>query len=176
MNLNKNKKEKWPKNLNITIEIDIEQKKYPILNYTYLFDYIKEIDITKEKIKLQLSSFELNYSTLTSKFEKDEEGIDQLEYLIKQQNSIEEIINTLKNELDSNLTFDNKLSLALSSKNPALSQIYSELKKVNSNYVTENSLLSNFLFNKLINNKLNAYSKDDLIQISNLDDSQKKQF
>lgn len=170
---NQNKKEKWPKDLNITLEIGIEEKKYSILNYTYLFDDIKEINTANEKVKLQLSSFELNYGTLSSKFEKDEEAIDELENLIKQQKTIEEVINILKIELDNNLTFDNKLSFALSSKNPALSQIYSELRKVNSHSVAENSVLSNFLFNKTIDNKLNSYSENDLIQISNLDDSQK---
>ncbi|MGY0408034.1 MAG: AAA domain-containing protein, partial [Polaribacter sp.] len=87
--------------------------------------------------------------------------------------SIEEVVNILKVNLDNSLTFDNKISFALSSKNPALSQIYSELRKVNSYSVTENSLLSNFLFNKPIYNKLNSFLENDLIQISNLDDSQK---
>lgn len=170
---NQNKKEKWPKDLNITLEIDIEGKKYSILNYTYLFDDIKEIDTANEKVKLQLLSFELNYGTLSSKFEKDEKAIDELENLIKQQKTLEEVINILRIELDNNLTFDNKLSFALSSKNPALSQIYSELRKVNSHSVANNSVLSNFLFNKTIDNQLNNYSENDLIQISNLDDSQK---
>lgn len=171
---NQNKKEKWPKDLNISIEVSIEENRYSFLNYTYLFDDIKGIDTTKEKIRLNLSSFELNYSTLTSKFEKDEAGIDELESLIKQQFSIEEVIKILQSELDSNLTFDNKLSFALSSKNPALSQIYSELRKVNNHSVNENSLLRDFLFNKPIDNTLNNYSENDLIQISNLDNSQKK--
>lgn len=170
---NHNKTQQWPKDLNISIEIGIEEKKYSILNYTYLFEDIREIDTSTEKVKLQLSSFELNYSTLTSKFEKNEEGIDELENLIKQQNSIEEVINILKVNLDNNLTFDNQISFALSSKNPALSQIYSELRKVNSYSATDDSLLSNFLFNKSIDNKLNSFSENDLIQISNLDDSQK---
>ena len=170
---NQNKSQKWPKNLNISIEVDIEEKKYSILNYTYLFDDIKSINTSTEKVKLQLFSFELNYSTLTSKFEKNEEGIDELENLIKQQKTIEEIINILKVNLDNNLTFDNKISFALSSKNPALSQIYSELRKVNSHSAKDSSLLSNFLFNKTIDNKLNSFSENDLIQISNLDDSQK---
>jgi superfamily I DNA and/or RNA helicase len=173
-NINRNSAiTRWPKDLNITLEIVIEEKKYSILNYTYLFDDIKEINTPTEKVKLQLSSFELNYGTLSSKFEKDEKGIDELENLIKQQNTIEEVIKILRIELDNNLTFDNKLSFALSSKNPALSQIYSELRKVNSHSVEENSVLSNFLFNKTIANQLNSYSENDLIQISNLDDSQK---
>lgn len=170
---NQNKKEKWPKDLNIALDVDIDGKKYPILNYTYLFDDVKDIDTLKEKVKLQLLSFEVNYSILTSKFEKNEAEIDELENLVKQQFSIEEVIKVLKNKLDTNLTFDNKLSFALSSKNPALNQIYSELRGVNSLSVSEKSLLSSFLFNKSIDNKLNNYSENDIIQISNLDDSQK---
>lgn len=170
---NQNKIEKWPKDLNISLEVEIEEYKYSILNFTYLFEDIKTINTSTEKVKLKLSSFELNYSVLTTKFEKDEEGIEELENLIKQQNTIGGVVNLLKVNLDNNLTFDNRISFALSSKNPALSQIYSELRKVNSYSVTESSLLSNFLFNKPIDNKLNSFSKQDLIQISNLDDSQK---
>ncbi|HTO15447.1 MAG TPA: AAA domain-containing protein [Edaphocola sp.] len=161
------------KDLNISLEIGIEEKKYSILNYTYLFEDIKDIDTSTEKVKLQLSSFELNYSSLTSKFEKNEEGIDELEDLIKQQNSIDEVVNILRANLGSKLTFDNKISFALSSKNPALSQIYSELRKLNSYSVQDNSLLSDFLFNKPIDNKMNDFKENDLIQISNLDNSQK---
>lgn len=168
----KNKKEKWPKDLNISLEIDIEEKKYSILNYTYLFDDIKEIDTSKEKVKLKLSSFELNYGTLT-KFEKNEEQIDELENLVKLQKTLEDVLNVFKEKLNGTIRFDNKLSFALSSKNPALSQIYSELRKVNSHSIKDESLLFNFLFNKPIDNNLNNYSDNDLIQISNLDDSQK---
>ena len=171
---NQTKSEKWPKDLNISIEIGIEAKKYAILNYTYLFDDIKSIDTATEKIELKLSSFELNYSILYSKFEKGEEAIDELENLVKEQKTIEGVINILKNNLDNNLTFDNKLSFALSSKNPALLQIYSELRKIYGNSVKDGSLLSAFLFNKPIDNKLNDFSENDLIQISNLDESQKK--
>ncbi|MBL0024311.1 MAG: hypothetical protein IPO98_04510 [Saprospiraceae bacterium] len=75
------------------------------------FDDIKEINTANEKVKLQLSNFELNYGTLSSKFEKDEKAIDELENLIKQQKTLEGVINILRIELDNNLTFDNKLSL-----------------------------------------------------------------
>ncbi|EKT4510757.1 AAA domain-containing protein [Flavobacterium psychrophilum] len=174
LNINRNSAiTRWPKDLNITLEIGIEEKKYSILNYTYLFDDIKDINTSTEKVKLQLSSFELNYGTLSSKFEKDEKAIDELENLIKQQKTLEGVINILRIELDNNFTFDNKMSFALSSKNPALSQIYSELRKINNHSVADNSVLSNFLFNKTIDNQLNNYSENDLIQISNLDDSQK---
>ena len=125
-------------------------------------------------MKLKLSSFELNYGTLTTKFERSEEEIDELENLIKEQNTLVEILDLFKEKLNAKVLFDNKLSFALSSKNPALSQIYSELRKVNSYSVKEDSLLYNFLFNKPIDNKLNDFSENDLIQISNLDDSQKK--
>lgn len=170
---NNNRKEKWPKDLYISIEIEIDSKKYSILKYSYLYDDIKHIITDTEKIKIKLSSFDLNYGILTSKFEKSEEDINELESLIKEQNSLDEIINIFKERIDESLTFDNKISFGLSSKNPALSQIYSELRKVNSFSVTENSLLSNFLFNKPIDNKLNNFTENDLIQISNLDDSQK---
>ncbi|MDI1306537.1 MAG: hypothetical protein PSX42_17060, partial [bacterium] len=117
-----NIKEKFPKDLNISIEIEINSKKYAVLNYTYLFDDIKDINTTSEKVKLKLSDFEINYGVL-SNFEKSEEEIDEIQKLIKEQNNLENIINVFKEKIDNNLTFANNISFALSSKNPALSQI-----------------------------------------------------
>jgi superfamily I DNA and/or RNA helicase len=170
---NSNKATKWPKDFNISIELEVNKKKHPVLSYTYIYDDIKDIDTANEKVKLKLSNFELNYRTLTN-LEKSEEEIDKLEILIKEQKTLECVLNILREKLNDEFVSDGTLSFALSSKNPALSQIYSELKKVNSHTVKESSLLHDFLFNKPIDNKADNLTENDLIQISNLDDSQKK--
>ena len=173
-NNNREMGNRFPKDLIISIRIEIENTQYTILSYTYLFDAIKNIKTANEKIRLNLSSFELNYDTLVSKFEINELEIDELEKFIKEQNKLDKILNVFRERLKGNIIFNNQLSLALSSKNPTLSRIYSELRRINRNNVNEDNLLYDFLFNKQIDNNLHNFTEDDLIQITNLDVSQKK--
>ena len=161
------------KDLNISLEIKLENKKYPILTYTYLFDEIKDIDTSAQNLQIKISSFELNYSSL-SNFKKSESEIDEIEGLLKDINSIAEVISLFEDKLESEISFDNEISLALSSKNSSLSRIYSELRKINKFNVTENSLIYDFLFNNSIDNQIAELVDKDLIQITDLDTSQEQ--
>jgi len=143
-----------------------------VLSYTYLFDDVKNIDTANENIRLRLSDFEISYPVL-SKLEKTEQEIDEIEELVKQQNSLEDVKNILIENIDNDIIFNTQFSLALSSKNPAQSQIYSELRRVNDNNADENSLLHKFLFNNGFTNRIANLSDSDLIQITKLDESQK---
>jgi RecA/RadA recombinase len=161
------------KDVYISFEFEFEKKKYPLLSYTYTFNDIKSINTAVEKINLKLSSFELNFGVV-SKFVKNHEAIDELDKFYKENNSIAEVLEFLKKITNTDFKFDDKLCFALSAKNPALSQIYAEIKRLNSSLITQDSLLYNFLFNHQIDNKHDEQTEADLIQICNLDDSQKK--
>ncbi len=167
-------KTRFPKDLIIAFRIENENRKYEILNYSYLFEDIKDINTSEEKIQINLSEFEVNYPILSS-LGKTIEEIDEIEKLVKEQNSLEGVIDLFRQKIDENINFDGQLSFALSSKNIALSQIYSELKKVNTSNVLDGSLIHSFLFNQPFSNEVNStLSENDLIQITQLDDSQKK--
>lgn len=161
------------KDLNISLEIKLENKTYPILTYTFLFEDIKDIDTTTEKIQIKISGFELNYSTL-SNLQKSESEIDEIEGLLKDTHSIEDAIKLFEDKLENKILFDNKVLVALSSKNPSLSRIYSELRRINKSNVNEKSLIYDFLFNNSIDNKIAELKEKDLIQITKLDSTQEK--
>lgn len=169
-----NLEKQFPKDLIISIEMEANNEKYTILSYSYLFDDIKGINTETEKINIKLTDFELNYSVL-SNFNKTSEEIDELEAEIKEKATFDEIISLISNKLENIFTFDEKLSLALSSKNPALLQIYSELRRINQSNIVADSLLSHFLLNQSFDNSVEKqFNSNDLIQITQLDPSQQK--
>ena len=157
----------------IGLKATLNEKSYWVLNYIIPFDDIKNIDTSREQIPCRLSNFSI-YLKSFEELELSEEQISEIEDTIKQQSSIEGISSVLKTKIDDGIVLENTLYLALSSKNIALSQVYSELNKLNSNDIMQGSLLECFLKNQKIDNQINNLQEEDLIQISEIDDSQKK--
>jgi Ni2+-binding GTPase involved in maturation of urease and hydrogenase len=168
-----NKSAQWPKDLFIGLKATLNNKSYLLFHYIIPFADIKDIDTNTQQIPCKLSNFSV-YLKSFEELELSEEQILEIEDAIKQHISISGILSVLQNRIDENITLDNQLYLALSQKNPALSQIYSELNKLNSTKILQGSLLESFLMNKNIDNRVNEFREEDLIQISGIDDSQKK--
>ncbi len=163
---------KWPKDLFIGLMATLNDKSYLLLNYIIPYDDVKDLDVNTQQIPCKLSDFSICLKSF-EELELSEEQISEIEEAIKQENSIEGISNVLKTKIEG-ATLHDTLYLALSSKNPTLSQIYSELNKLSSGNIIKGSLLECFLTNQKIENQINNLQEEDLIQISNIDDSQKK--
>ena len=171
---NNEKITRWPKDLFIGLKATLNRKSYFLLNYIIPYEDIKDIDTNTQQIPCRLSDFSI-YLKSFEELELSEEQISEIEDAIKQENSIKGISTVLKEKITGLTLYDDRLYLALSSKNPALSQIYSELNKLNNNNIREECLLRSFLTNQEINNHINnALREEDLIQISDIDDSQRK--
>jgi RecA/RadA recombinase len=168
-----NKTVKWPKDLFIGLKATLNDKSYMLLHYIIPFDDMKDLNTNTQQIPCNLSKFSV-YPKSFEELELSEEQISEIEDAIKQQSSINGILSVLKSKIDGSITLDDNLHLALSQKNPALSQIYSELNKLNSTQILQDSLLKSFLMNQNIDNCVNELEEEDLIQISDIDDSQKK--
>ncbi len=164
---------KWPKDLFVGLRINLNDNLYTLMNYIIPFSDVKDIDPNTQQIPWKLSDFSINLKAF-EKLEFSEEQITEIEEAIKEQSTIAGISSVLKTKIDDNIILNEILYLALSSKNPALSQIYSELNKLNSNNIIKESLLESFLTNKKIDNQVLNLQEEDLIQISDIDDSQKK--
>jgi len=163
---------KWPKDLFIGLKATLGEKSYLLLNYTIPYGDIQDIDTEKQQIPCKLSDFSIFLKSF-EELELLEDEISEIENDIKQAKSIGKISVILSEKIEG-ITLDSKLYLALSSKNPALSQIYSELNKLNGNVIKKDSLLESFLLHKKAENQINNYTKDDFIQICEMDESQKK--
>lgn len=176
LEFNKNKDNaitKWPKDLFVGLKATLNEKSYLLMSYIIPYDDIKDINITSQQIQCKLTDFSPFLKSF-DELELSEEQISDIENLIQKEASLEGILNVLKEKIEGIALDINNLYIALSSKNPALSQIYSELNKLNSLNIPKNSLLESFLLNQKINNKVFNLQQEDLIQISDIDDSQKK--
>ncbi len=164
---------KWPKDLFIGLRITLNDIMYTLMNYIIPFSDIKDIDTNTQQIPWKLSDFSINLKAF-EKLEFSVEQITEIENAIKEQSTIVGISSVLKSKIDDNIILNEILYLALSSRNPALSQIYSDLNKLNSNTIIKNSLVDLFLTNTKIDNQIYSLQEEELIQISDIDDSQKK--
>ena len=136
-----------------------------------MYDDIKDINVEEENIIIKLSQFELNYSTL-DEFERTEDLFEELENIVKKADNIEDILEVLYENLYCNLEFDDRILLALSSKNPAQLQILSELRRIEKLGLSNKGLLNDFLSYSSFDNKFDELKKDDLVNFVPSDDSQ----
>lgn len=168
----KNSNEKWPKNLNINIGLILENKSFPLLQYLYPYEDIKNINIENERISLDLSSFALNID-IAEEMEIGEEQQGVIESIISDTSTNwESLESILKDAISNDVTLDSQLYLSLSSENPALAQINSELKKLTS--LPKGALLNQFLNGIIPENSVDTYDEDILLQVTPIDESQRK--
>ncbi len=166
------KKTKLPKDLFIGLEISLNNKTYIIMNYIIPYSDIKNIRIDDQKIPWKFSDFSINNKAF-EKLEFSEDQINRVEDALKEQSTFQGLISVFKSNIDNNIVFSNELSLGLSSKSLALSQVNSELGKINKSNIIRQSLLECFLSHSKFNNTINNYSDSDLIQICDMDETQK---
>ena len=162
---------KWPKNLSIRICLVFDNRLYNILQFIYPYEDIKDIDIENEYVSVELSSFSINYDA-AEELEIGEEQIGLIESLISDPTTTwESLEKILKDAINNEIILDKSLYLSLSSVPPTLSQTSSELKQL----LTKNdgAVLNDFLNGIISDNTNNDYDEDSLLQIKNMDVSQR---
>jgi len=176
---------KFPSDLYIGMKIQIEDVSYRLLNMVIDYNDIKTINIKEEVLPVVLSGFEVNLKE-ASRLELLPEKVDNINNGIKANPTLSGILEVLKQEIAEEVSITESLYLALSSKSIELSQIYSEL---NSKYLEreatsafmagggtkseQGSLMKSFLLNESINNSIDSIDADNLICVTQLDESQK---
>ena len=182
---------RWPKDLFVGLKATLGEKSYLLMSYIIPYDDIKDIDFNTQRIHCKLSDFSFNPNFIKNdkitalgdenknvlskiNFELSDEQLSEIENACKEATSIEELSTLFKSKVDEDIVLNDILFVALSSKNSTLLQIHSELKKLSSNMVYQGSLLESFLLNRKIDSQINDIQEEDIIQISDIDDSQKK--
>lgn len=170
---NRSTRIKWPKDLYIGLNIIWETRSYRLFRYIIAFDDIKNIKVATEYIPCMVSSLSVDLK-VADELNLSEEQVQAIEEAVKDMEApFDTIIHALKTNISQGVELDTHLQLALSQKNPALSQIYSELKKITSSCVQANTLLTSFLLNTPIENRVDTVADEAIIQITPLDDSQR---
>lgn len=162
---------KWPKHLNIGLSIIYDDIVYRLFEYVYPFEDLKDIDISSQYITVSLSMFTIS-SDVADKLELTEDVSDAILAAIQDNSAtLSSVKSILVDAIGQGITFFDKLSLALTAEAPALAQINSELRDLDSRI--DSVFLSSFLSGRIVNNKVDDTTEDEIINIVDMDDSQR---
>lgn len=163
----------WPLDLNISINVLKNNQSFRLFVMAIAYDDVKEIDINQEVLPCKIADFGVNMKVADA-MHLTQETVESIENAIHTTPTMSGILDVVQEQIDSNATLSGEIYLALSQKNPALSQIYSELKNISVQKVESNPLLSAFISNDTIDNQLDTMDQDDLIEVTPLDETQRK--
>ena len=161
----------WPKNLNIGLCIIINNKCIRLLQYVFSQEDLREIDISRQFIPAQLSSFSVS-ADAAEDLGLNQEVVSVIESVLYEPAvTLDRLEQVLRDAIAHDLKLY-ELRLALTDETPALSQTSDEL---NSLINTEaSSLLHSFLSGNVDNNELHHIDEDVLISVVPMDDSQRR--
>ena len=171
VNLDKSKT-KWPKHLNIALCICWNNKIYRLLQYIYPFEDLKDININKQYISVDLSMFSVN-EDVAGQLELTRNIIEAITAVLKDKDTtLGKLESILRDAIGHTVSLYSQLSLCLTEENPYLAQIHSELKNLEGK--DESPLITAFLSGHLNSNIEDNVSEDDIINVVNMDDSQRR--
>ena len=164
---------RWPLDLNISINVLMNNQIFKLFIMAIAYDDVKEININQEVLPCKIADFGVNMK-VSDQMNLTQEMVEAIEDAIRETPTMQGMLSAVQEIIDSNATLSGEIYLALSQKNPALSQIYSELKNISVQKVESNTLLSAFMSNDIIDNQLDSMDLDDLIEVTSLDETQRK--
>lgn len=167
-------KTKFPNDLYVGLQVITDNQAFRLLNFIISFEDIKDIDVDNQLLPIRISNFEINIKE-ASRLELTPEKIEKINNDIKANPTMKGLRSLMRSEISEDAKIPDTLFLALSTKSIELSQIYSELNnKRLSHAVNTHLLLNAFLNYKGIDNVVDSVDVDELLQITQLDEFQKK--
>lgn len=168
-----NKDLTFPKDLYVGLAITRQDKAGEIIAFSTTIDYddLKGYDPYENLLPIRISNLTLD-SRHIDELELTDESIDAIEGELGQVKNIEDLQNLVKRYFGEGADLKYELQLGLCSKNIALAQISAELNRLSSSIVERNDLLKSFLTHTEFGNLIEPITVDELIPISDLDDSQ----
>lgn len=161
----------WPKNLNIGLCIIINNKCIRLLQYVFSQEDLRAIDISKQFIPAQLSSFSVS-ADAAENLELSQEVVSVIESVLYEPTvTLDRLEQVLRDAIAHDLKLY-ELRLALTDETPALSQTTAELNNLIN--IEASSLLHSFLSGNVNNNKLHHIDEDVLISVVPMDKSQRR--
>lgn len=168
-----NLKAQWPKNLLIGICFALDNNIYRLLQYVQPIEDIKDFNIDKNVLSIPLNSFSVNRD-LAEELGITHQIAEDIDVLVSEPTiTLDTISQILKDAIDKDICLAQDLQLALTAQTPVLSQIRSELNKLESTPIPENNLLTDFLRGCLPNNTIADIDKDTIIPVIDMDDAQR---
>lgn len=168
-------KTKYPKNLYVALNVEWNNQTYSILRDSIPFDTYKGIDTSKQLLSCAFSDFEVDLNVADHLLLTDE----QINIFNESLKASDVTLNAIEKILQEQISADiklikDKVMVGLCEDNLALVQTSKELENLNSSIISPNSLLNSFLCNEGFDNKLGSVYKEQLLQVKDLDESQKE--
>lgn len=166
-----NKSDRFPKNLFISVNLLFEE-----MNVPFFYTIIQQSDIEDNRnIKLNFDSFDI-YRPILEELNLTEDIIEELTTKINENKILNDKIKAAQSYLDTSLKLVNSISLGLSQESMFNAQLQSELNQWIKGKlpVLENPVFEAMLTNKALSYKQTSDNSQSLIQITSLNNSQKK--
>ena len=167
-----NKKERFPKNLFVGLDIIIDGQNIPILHTIILASDISDMN----GLTVNFNEFEI-YSNSLEKMGLTEDVIEELTIAVNDSETLDKKLSCIREHLSVSAEMTSRVLLGLSTESLFSAQLLSELGKLTklSEDLIENPLFKSFLSNKAIVQKDESnLSLDPFIQVTNLNESQTK--
>lgn len=167
-------KTKWPANLYVGLRISLNDQKYRLFNNIINISDLKDFDIQKNLLPISFADFTVNIQE-ADKLELIAEDIEKLAACISSTEplpSFDGLQEIIKQIISRDAVLEKIACVALSQKNPAISQTYSEMSNWNLNRIAnKNSFLQDFLLRVPIMNQLDGelIDKEEILHITSLD-------
>ena len=165
---------RFPQDVSVGLFVRNGDEEHPLLLCVHAYADIQEDDPADPECELScpLSDFIVNPSA-ASDMELEEEQVDALNtYLHEGAPTSEGLGQKLIELLGEDVSIVNTLKVALTSKNPSLSQLVSELKALGKEARLAGNV-ADFLENRIFENGLEVFDPDELVPLTEMDDAQR---
>ena len=168
-----NREQRFPKDVCVALYVADEKDAQPLFQCVHSYDDVKELDVEEEGASLgsSLSEFNVNLSA-AGELELLEDQIRAFEVYLRSTPTLDGLADLVSQQLGEETKLQRRLAVSLSSKNPALSQLISELKRIEQESCLP-SVLSDFLENRVIDNFVAKVEPDELVTVAPMDDAQR---
>ena len=165
---------RFPQDVSVGLFVRNGDEEHPLLLCVHAYADIQDDDPADPECELScpLSDFIVNPSA-ASDMELEEEQVDALNtYLQEGAPTSEGLGQKLIEVLGEDVSIVNTLKVALTSKNPSLSQLVSELKALGKEARLAGNV-ADFLENRSFENGLEVFDPDELVPLTEMDDAQR---
>lgn len=165
---------RFPQDVSVGLFVRNGYEEHPLLLCVHAYADIQDDDPVDPECELScpLSDFIVNPSA-ASDMELEEEQVDALNtYLHEGAPTPEGLGQKLIEVLGEDVSIMNTLKVALTSKNPSLSQLVSELKALGKEARLAGNV-ADFLENRAFENGLELFDPDELVPLTEMDDAQR---
>ena len=165
---------RFPQDVSVGLFVRNGDEEHPLLLCVHAYADIQDDDPANPKCELScpLSDFIVNPSA-ASDMELEEEQVDSLNaYLHEGVPASDGLGQKLIEVLGEGVSIVNTLKVALTSKNPSLSQLVSELKALGKEARLAGNV-ADFFENRSFENGLEVFDPDELVPLTEMDDAQR---